>query len=211
MDIINYFEKPIIGKALRLWTINKEGGDKVSGTLRRYTAEKCHVSVGLYSYGGCFDPGFNVGGNVTIGNYCSFGQDIRYFGANHPINYATMSPYFYNEKWGGFKVTDVKRESLAIGNDVWCGYGTIITSKCHSIGNGAVIGAGSVVTRDVPAYSIVMGVPAKIVRSRFDEKTISKLEESRWWELTPDQLMKYYSYISDPIVWAEMIISGRNQ
>ena len=106
--------------------------------------------------------------------------------------------FFYNKKWGGFDVKDIDRKTLTIGNDVWVGYNVIITNKCQNIGNGAVIGAGSVVTKDVPAYSIVAGNPAKIIRYRFDEETISIIEKSEWWNFTPEKLMKFYSVIDKP-------------
>lgn len=86
---------------------------------------------------------------------------------------------------------------------MWIGYGVMITSSCHTIGTGAVIGAGSIVTHDVPPYAIVAGNPAKILRYRFDEETIEKLLESNWWELEPKELMNYYQYMNDPKVFIE--------
>lgn len=163
------------------------------------------VEIGLHTYGSCFDENFNVGGKVYIGRYCSFGPSIRYFGGNHPMNYASMSPYFYRREWG-YNVKDIDRYELHIGNDVWIGCGTIITSSCRNIGNGAVIGAGAVVTKDVPPYSIVMGVPAKIIRYRFSSDVQNILEKSKWWEKEPDQLFMYYNLIDSPQKWAEAII-----
>ncbi len=186
--------------------IKSEGGEKTSSTLRKIFREKYSVEVGLYSYGSCFEPKFNIGGKVKIGRYCSFGMDVHYFGANHPIDHAVMSAYFYNNAFSGLDVNDVKRHELHIGHDVWIGHGSSIVSFCHFIGNGAAIGAGSVVTKDIPPYAIVAGVPAKIIRYRFDEETISKLEESRWWNNTPEELMKYYDDIDKPKIWAERII-----
>jgi len=116
-----------------------------------------------------------------------------------------MSPFFYNKEWGGFDVKDIERSSLEIGNDVWVGYNVIITNKCKKIGNGAVIGAGSIVTKDVPAYSIVAGNPAKVIKYRFDEKTIDKIEKSKWWNYTPEQLMEFYNYIDKPIDFCDKL------
>ena len=121
---------------------------------------------------------------------------------------ATMSPYFYNPSFG-LDVQDVKRFSLSVGHDVWIGCGVIITCGCHSIGNGAVIGAGSVVTKDVAPYSVVAGVPAKKIRMRFDEATINILEKSKWWALDPHELYNFYEYINIPFTWAERIIEYR--
>ena len=141
-----------------------------------------------------------------MGQYCSFASDVNYYGANHPYNRFSMSPYFYNKLFG-FDVEDVDRFGLTIGHDVWIGARTIITCSCSSIGNGAVIGAGSVVTKDVPPYSIVAGVPAKIIKNRFDKKTMSLLEKSRWFELSPEQLIDFYQYKDDPATFAKEIIT----
>lgn len=160
----HYFDLPIIGKYLKKVIINKEGGEKLSLTLRSYVSEKYKVNVGKYTYGSVFSSDFNIGGSfVNVGQYCSFASDVNYYGANHPYNRFSMSPYFYNKLFG-FDVEDVDRFGLTIGHDVWIGARTIITCSCSSIGNGAVIGAGSVVTKDVPPYSIVAGVPAKIIK-----------------------------------------------
>ncbi|MBR3614186.1 MAG: CatB-related O-acetyltransferase [Clostridia bacterium] len=157
-----------------------------------------NVDVGLYSYGGCFDQSFNLGGKVTIGRYCSFAANIRYFGANHPMNYVSMSPYFYNKKFSP-NVKDIERKHLIIGNDCWIGYGVIITNKCTKIGNGAVIAAGSIVTKDVPPYAVVAGNPARIIKYRFDEEIINEIENSKWWEHTPDECLRYYNLIDKPL------------
>lgn len=174
----------------------REGGELYSTTLRKKTKLDYKVDVGLYSYGGCFDPSFNLGGNVNVGRYCSFAQNVHYFGANHPIKNLTMSPLFYNKKFG-FNVMDIERNELNIGNDVWIGYGVIITASCREIGNGAVIGAGSIVTKNVPPYAIVAGNPAKIIKYRFDEETISKLQKSDWVNHTPKEIYEKYAYISN--------------
>lgn len=136
------------------------------------------------------------GGVVEIGNYCSISNNVHYFGANHPMEWVSTSAYFYNKKFG-YKVDDVKRHKLVIGNDVWIGYGVIITSGCKYIGNGAVIGAGSIVTKDVEPYTIVAGNPAKKLKSRFDQDTINELNKIEWWELTPDFLMENYKSIKN--------------
>ncbi len=200
-------EFPMIGNALLKIITKAEGGDKESDTLRRYTAKKYKVHVEKYTYGSCFAPTFNTGGIVKIGRYCSFGTDIHYFGADHPVDHAVMSAYFYNNSFAGLDVKDVKRHNLNIGNDVWIGHGAIIVSSCHNIGNGSVIAAGAVVTKDVPAYAIVAGVPAKILKYRFDEGIRSKLEDSKWWEKSPKELMKFYDNIDNPGQWAKDVIA----
>lgn len=194
---LTLYDLPLIGRHLILRKATAEGGSQVSETLREYTRTRFKVDIGLYSYGGCFDPQFNTGGSVKIGRYCSFASNIRYFGGNHPMHYTSMSPYFYNKSFG-YAVKDIDREALMVGHDVWCGYGVIITSHCKRIGNGVVIAAGAIVTKDVPAYAIVAGNPATILRYRFDSETIECIEQSKWWDRTPTECMKLYQYIDDP-------------
>ena len=163
------------------------------------------VDIGMGSYG-CFVNGLFPRG-CSIGAYCSIAQNVKYLSANHPINYACMHPIFYNSAVS-VGVKDVPRSKIEIGNDVWIGYGTIILSGCTKIGNGVVIGAGSIVTRDIPAYSIVCGSPARVIRKRFDDETIEIIEQSKWWELPGDELLKAYGYIDNPREFAKYIQSS---
>ena len=127
------------------------------------------------------------------------------------MDHAVMSAYFYNKRFGGLDVRDVPRETLEIGHDVWIGFGTIIVSSCHQIGSGAVVAAGSVVTKDVPPYAVVAGTPAKVIRYRFGEAVQQALEASRWWEKTPDELYPFYPWIDQPGVWAERVKNGNTE
>lgn len=83
----------------------------------------------------------------------------------------------------------VNKDKLKIGNDVWIGYEAVILSGV-TIGDGAIIGTRAVVTKDVPSYTIVGGVPAKPIRKRFDEETIQKFEEIRWWDWEEERIKK---------------------
>lgn len=120
--------------------------------------------------------------------------------------FASDSPYFYNQSFGFSQVSDVKRSKLLVGHDVWFGYASIITCGCVKIGNGAVIGAGAVVTSDVPPYAIVAGNPARIIRYRFDDDCIRALEESKWFQLEPEELMLEYDVIDNPKEFAAHIL-----
>ena len=200
------FDFPVIGDFLLRQIVKKEGGVAKSGTLRGYVEDKYNVIVDQYTYGSCFDENFNMGGvKIKVGAYCSIAPNVHFFGANHPITYASMSPYFYNKLFSVLDVKDVERYELEIGNDVWIGYGVTILSGCSRIGNGAVIGAGSIITKDVDPYTVVGGNPAKVIRKRFNEETIEKLEKSMWWKKEPKLLYEAYDLIDDPLRWSEKV------
>lgn len=85
--------------------------------VKEYLKQKRNIEIEDYTYGGYLQAGFNIGGKVHIGRYCSIANDVHYFGANHPVNNVSTSAYFYNKKFG-LDVTDVPRASLTIENDV---------------------------------------------------------------------------------------------
>lgn len=125
---------------------------------------------------------------LIIGKFCSIacGAKFIFTSANHTLE--SLSTYtfpLFFEEWGLDK-KDVasaweNKGDIVIGNDVWIGYESVVLSGVH-IGDGAIIGARAVITKDVPPYSIVGGVPAKEIRKRFDDTTISKLLKIRWWD-----------------------------
>jgi len=137
------------------------------------------IRVGLYSYG-CFDRA-RIDPNTTIGRYCSFAPTAQVFNRNHGMNYIGTTPYFYNSSLGIVQKDAVEYETCEIGDDVWIGHNASILPSARKIGRGAVIAAGALVTRDVPPYAVVAGSPAKVVKFRFDDDTIKKIEESGWW------------------------------
>lgn len=147
-----------------------------------------HSSIGAYSYVG---PGSRVI-YANIGKFCSISDAIIGMGS-HPLNYIATSSLF-TEKCNGTGHSWVKKscfdefKTITIGNDVWIGTRAIIMGGVN-IGNGAVVGAGAIVTHDVPPYAIVAGVPAKVIRYRFPQELIDKLEEAKWWDL-PDDVLK---------------------
>ena len=134
---------------------------------------------------------------MPIGKYCSIDPNLVCGYGIHPTNGITTSPAFYStlkQNDMTFSSSDkvIKRKEITIGNDVFIGMNVSILDGIN-IGDGAVIGAGGVVTKDVPPYAIVAGVPAKIIRYRFDEETIKELLELRWWDLD-DETLKALPY-----------------
>lgn len=152
----------------------------------------------MYSYGSCFSPQYIPSG-TEIGRYCSFAQNVYIFNGNHPLKNKSMHPFFYNPK---FKYVDrdmIPRKKLIIGNDVWIGFNAIILPSVSKIGNGAVIGAGSVVTKDVPPFAVVAGNPAKIIKFRFSESKIQEITKSAWWNKNINELEKETRSFLTPI------------
>jgi acetyltransferase-like isoleucine patch superfamily enzyme len=127
---------------------------------------------------------------TRIGRYCSFAKSVRVLDANHPFDAMSTHPFLYEAKFGLVAEDRIDPPWLEIADDVWIGHNAIITPGCKAIGRGAIIGAGAVVTRDVPAYAVMAGLPAKLLRNRFDPETIAALEASRWWELDKQSLGK---------------------
>ncbi len=151
-----------------------------SQALRDWFAARWQVEVGLYSYG-CFDP-WRIARRTRIGRYCSFAKTVRVLDANHPIDALTTHPFLYEARFGLVAKDLIDPPWLEIGDDVWISHNATITPGCKRIGRGAIIGAGAVVTHDVPAYAIMAGMPAKRLRDRFDAATIAAIEASRWWQ-----------------------------
>ncbi|WP_025290663.1 CatB-related O-acetyltransferase [Sphingomonas sanxanigenens] len=164
--------------------------------LRRFFRERHGIDVGLHSYG-CFDR-WRMPGPLVIGRYCSFAKTVRVVDANHPLDAITTHPMLYEKRFGVIEQDMIHAEPLVIEDDVWVGHNVVILPGCKFIGRGAVIGAGAIVTANVPAYAIVAGVPAKQIRWRFDAELQAALEASRWWELEPPAIRALLQ--SDPDV-----------
>lgn len=133
---------------------------------------------------------------LVIGKFCSIacGAVFIFTSANHTLKSLSTYPFpLFFEEWGLDKanVTDAwdNKGDIIIGNDVWIGYEAVIMSGV-TIGDGAIIAARAVVTKDVPPYTIVGGVPAKLIRKRFSEETIARLSEIRWWDWPYDRIKK---------------------
>ena len=118
-----------------------------------------------------------------VGSFCAISWDVTINALTHPDNHLAMSAFPYVPYVGQFVETRTQHYKLVkIANDVWIGAHAVVMPGIE-IGNGAVIGAGAVVTKNVPDYAIVAGVPAKVLRFRFSEQMISRLLMAKWWDL----------------------------
>lgn len=138
--------------------------------------------IGDYTYGKPKILFENENANLEIGKYCSIAEEVTVFlGGNHRIDWITTYPFnVFNEELFSVRGKSATKGNVEIGNDVWLGFKTTILSGVK-ISDGAVIAAGSVVTKDVGPYEIWAGNPAKFVKKRFTEEQILKLLEIQWW------------------------------
>lgn len=134
------------------------------------------------------------GDRLIIGKFCSIacGAKFLFNSANHSLASLSTYPFpIFYEEWG-LNIQDVaaawdNKGDIVIGNDVWIGYEAVVLAGV-TIGDGAVIGARAVVTKDVPPYAVVGGVPARLIRRRFPDDTISALLALKWWDWPADKI-----------------------
>jgi acetyltransferase-like isoleucine patch superfamily enzyme len=187
------------GKTVRNSTVHKtakihSGSDVVDSRIGRYSY--CGYNTRILS--------------ADVGSFCSIAGGVFIEGAySHPINYVSTSPVFFAEKSavrGKFAshAGDENVPRTQIGNDVWIGQGALVKAGVR-IGDGAIVGMGSVVTKDVEPYSIVAGNPSRLIRKRFDEETIERLCESKWWELPEAQLQEVAAKFNDVPGFLELV------
>lgn len=155
------------------------------------------VEMGRYSY---------VGSNThitdaEIGSFCSIGGNCGIGGGIHPMENVSTSPVFLNGRnilrKNFAQISYKASKKVTIGNDVWIGE-CVYVMPGVTIGDGAVVGAHAVVTKNVEPYSVVAGVPAKEIKKRFNEETISALLSIQWWKWSDDELIKMSNYFDDP-------------
>ena len=159
--------------------------------------------IGKYSY---------IGNNsfvsdTDIGSFTSISTDCYIGGTSHPTDWVSTSPVFH--KWENIMKKNFARHEFeifkrtSIGNDVWIGNRVMIKAGVK-IADGAVVGMGSIVTKDIGPYEIWAGNPAKLIRKRFDDKTITILEDMKWWEWNDEKIELSSSIMTDVAKFIEM-------
>jgi len=185
---------------IRSLALKLEGDEYYSLTIRKIYSKYHHRAVGLYSAGASLLPDAFPSGppGVTIGRYTSLTSSMKAFNANHPTDWKSTHAFFYNPALGFAKQDLLSRTKLTIGNDVWIGHNAILLPSVTTIGDGAVIAAGSVVFQNVPPYAVVGGFPARLIRYRFSPDVIEKLLASKWWEKSIQELAREFGDFQKP-------------
>ena len=150
------------------------------------------VQIGRHTYGYSAKTFYLPTGreSVTIGSFCSIAAGVQFIFGDHPLDKVSTYPLRYSLRKDSTNNDAVCRGLITVGNDVWLGRNALIMANVR-IGDGAVVAAGSVVTRDVPPYAVVGGVPARIIKTRFTGDQIEQLRSIAWWNWPDTKILQH--------------------
>ena len=167
------------------------------------------VPIGRLTYGFRRLKGSHLRGIKSIGRFCSLASDVSVAGVHHPLDWVSTNPFLYLPNRGFVHRRQVpanpardRNAEVVIQNDVWIGEGARILRPVV-LGHGCVVAAGAVVTKDVPPYSIVAGVPARIIRYRIPEELIPRMLSIAWWDWDLEVIRENVHHFYDPIGFVE--------
>jgi acetyltransferase-like isoleucine patch superfamily enzyme len=174
---------------------------QVTPTWTRDVLTPLGYTAGDYTYGVPAVWRWGEPATLIIGKYCSLSTEIVIFlGGNHRPDFVTTYPFSSITNWpeaASIEGHPASKGDVRIGNDVWIGMRAFIMSGV-TIGDGAVIAARALVSRDVPPYAIVAGNPARVVRMRFPDDVIQQLLRLRWWDWDPERVRRYVPLLMQP-------------
>lgn len=148
--------------------------------------------------------------NAVIKNFTAIAKDSIIGLGQHPTNYLTSHSIFYKKgNWGWHDdwiapIDFIENKRITIGNDVWIGRRCMVMDGV-TIGNGAIVAAGAIVTKDVPPYAVVGGVPAKVIKFKFPEEIINRLETIQWWNLSDEEITRVIDLFHTSNITLEVI------
>lgn len=170
---------------------NVSVGDYTYYDDRRYGPEQFEEYNVLYNYD------FSKV-KLVIGKFCAIAAETKFImTGDHKLDAISTYPFpIFGKGWeNAFNVYDLPvKGDIIVGHDVWFGYDSLVMNGV-TIGNGAIVAARAVVVKDVPPYSIVAGNPAKVVKMRFDDKTIERLQKIAWWDWSTEKINKHLKII----------------
>lgn len=141
---------------------------------------------------------------AQIGNFCSISWGTTIGATSHTANHISTHAFRYRKVFGLVEEDQhFEKSPVEIGHDVWIGCDVVVMPGIK-VGNGAVIGAGTIVTKDVPAYSVVVGNPGRVIKYRFEEAIRHRLDQTQWWDLPDDQLKELMPLFDQPLTSSVM-------
>ncbi|KOY50663.1 Bacterial transferase hexapeptide repeat protein [Polaribacter dokdonensis DSW-5] len=195
ISILNFNKKYPSRITNSICSISEIGiGCKISDT-------KCFGNVSIGNFVSITGPGTIINSikeKINIGSFTSIGQNVCIVDFNHAFNRSTSSFIINKIFQGNIAEEIITKGKTIIEEDVWIGSNSVITAGIK-IGRGAVIGAGSIVTKDIPKYSIAFGNPAKIISARFSENKILFLEEIEWWKWDTNKILRNREFFETDI------------
>lgn len=201
MGVINYLKWRILDKKYeKEWRKRNFNNSTTLGSLIPFE----YIQIGNYTYGKINVVRNDKMSNLRIGNFCSIADNVCFvMGAEHNLNTISTFPFkakcLYKEENEAFSKGDI-----IIEDDVWIGYSAIIMSGVH-IGQGAVIAAGAVVTKDVLPYAIVGGTPAKVIKYRFSNEMIKELLKVDFSKLTKEMVAEHEGLLCTELIDAKQL------
>lgn len=177
--------------------------NELDNAYLRYVLVTYHdVHIGDFTYGGCFEYGAVPPGTV-IGKFCSFASHLFIVRQDHLKSAVSTHPFLFKPSFGRVAQDMRSHSRLVIGHDVWVGYHATILPGVRRVGDGAIVAAGAVVTRDVPDFAVVAGVPARVVRYRFNREVREALAAIRWWDWPEATIFDHLQAFYDPATFVE--------